>query len=169
MSRTVRAKQALLDLQMSLSPNPVSTPLAMLTNSNVATESETESESTADVDTSSSDSSDDEGGNARNVVPTESSRLVSKPSKSPSTRHSKYGLQKPSSSHTTATSGASTGSGDASLGPTSYIIGKRKRYMEEKDQSNRNSNFSRHTYASKRNVNDEVNTFLRDIEKSGLQ
>ena len=121
------------------------------------------------LDSSSSDSSDEETGDARVMISADNSRLGNRVSSQPTTSNSKYGLQKPSNSHTNTISSASTGAGGASLGPTSYIIGKRKRYMEEKAQPNRNSSFSRQSYASKRSGNDEVNNFLRDIEKSGLQ
>ena len=122
------------------------------------------------LDTSSSDSSDDEGGHAGHVISADSSRIGNRASSKTTTSNSKYGLQKPSNSHMNTINSSSTGAGGASLGPTSYIIGKRKRYMEEKDQSNRNnSRFSRQSYTSKRSGNDEVNNFLRDIEKSGFQ
>ena len=120
------------------------------------------------LDSSSSDSSDEETGDTR-VMISANNRLGNRGSSQPTTSNSKYGLQKPSNSRTNTISSASTGAGSASLGPTSYIIGKRKRYMEEKAQPNRNSSFSRQSYASKRSGNDEVNNYLRDIEKSGLQ
>ena len=104
------------------------------------------------------------------MISADSSRIGNRASSKTTTSNSKYGLQKPSNSHMNTINSSSTGAGGASLGPTSYIIGKRKRYMEEKDQSNRNnSRFSRQSYTSKRSGNDEVNNFLRDIEKSGFQ
>ena len=84
------------------------------------------------LDTSSSDSSDDEGGYAGHVISADSSRIGNRASSKTTTSNSKYGLQKPSNSHMNTINSSSTGAGGASLGPTSYIIGKRKRYMEEK-------------------------------------
>jgi hypothetical protein len=69
-----------------------------------------------------------------------------------------YGLQYPRNAPNVSNCTNNTNNNDASLGPTSYIIGKRKRYIEDShDGNNRRHNV--------RGNDDAVDSFLKGIEK----